>query len=364
MSIFLFFVILIALVVVHEFGHFAVAKWAGIRVDEFGFGFPPKLWGKRLGETEYSFNALPFGGFVRIFGENPEEVEAAGGSPERSFTHKPKTIQTLVLVAGVAMNMLFAWFLLSVGYTIGMPVPGDYEGLGEVRDRHTAIMRVVEHSPAQVAGLASGDTIAAVSSKGEKPEALTPESIQTFIAAHQDDSISFTYEREGAEGEVSITPQAGLVEGKAVVGIEMDEIGTAVVPFYLAPLEGARLTWNATQAITTGLFSFFKNLFMGAASFSEVTGPVGLIGIVGSAASFGLVPLLSLIALISINLAIINLIPFPALDGGRLLFVVIEAIKGSPIRPQIAGTANMIGFALLIVLMLLVTYHDIVRLVI
>ncbi len=362
MSILLFFLILIVLVIVHELGHFAVAKYFGIRVDEFGFGFPPKLWGKKIGETEYTFNALPFGGFVRIFGEAPHEGELDDTSRARSFIHKPKSVQALVLIAGIVCNILLAWVLLSAGYMIGMPVSTDYRGFGTVENVRTTIASVVKDSPAALAGLQANDGITGMSVAETPSSGLSPESIQTFIKAHQNDELLIAYTRSGTDGEVRLRPQTGIVEGKAVVGIEMQESGIAVMPPYLAPLEGARLTWNATGAIAKGLSSFFVKIFTGNANFSEVTGPVGLVGIVGDAASFGIVSLLSLIAFISINLAVINLIPFPALDGGRLLFVAIEALKGSPLRPEITNVANMAGFALLILLMLLVTYHDILRL--
>lgn len=362
MNILLFFLILIALVLVHELGHFAAAKHFGIRVDEFGFGFPPKLFGKKIGETEYTFNLLPFGGFVRIFGESPQEGVADDASRARSFIHKPKSTQALVLVAGIISNIILAWVLLSAGYMAGMPVSTEYRGFGAVENVHTTIANVLKESPAALAGLQANDVVTDVFVAETHAAGLSPESIQTFIKEHQNDAISIAYSRGGAGGEVRLRPQTGIAEGRAVIGIEMQESGTVALPFYLAPLEGARLTWNATGAIVKGLSSFFVKIFTGNANFSEVTGPVGLVGIVGDAADSSLVSLLSLIAFISINLAVINLIPFPALDGGRILFVAIEALKGSPIRAEVANVANAAGFALLILLMLLVTYHDIARL--
>jgi regulator of sigma E protease len=156
MSILLFIVILLALILVHELGHFAVAKLFSIRVDEFGVGFPPRLFGIRRGETDYTVNALPFGGFVRIYGEDDSEASDPGADRDRSMAHKPRYAQVLVLAAGVFMNIVAAWLILSVGYVAGLPAAvGDY-GLGEVTDAHVTVLGVAPGSPAEAAGLSAG----------------------------------------------------------------------------------------------------------------------------------------------------------------------------------------------------------------
>src|SRR3989344_7544753 len=162
MSIVLFIFILVALILVHELGHFFAAKWSGVKVDEFGIGFPPKLGGVKYGETEYTINLLPFGGFVRIFGENSATEEGTGQKPERSFVNKPRVVQAAIIVAGVLMNLVFAWLLLSIGYMVGLPATSDHTGLGEVSDIKTVIVEVLPHSPAEAAGLLAGDTLTGI----------------------------------------------------------------------------------------------------------------------------------------------------------------------------------------------------------
>jgi regulator of sigma E protease len=157
MSVIIFIIALAILILVHEFGHFIVAKKSGIRVDEFGLGFPPKIWGKKYGETEYTLNAIPFGGFVKIFGEDPTVEDETGAitaaNKHRSMYYKPKWIQALVLVAGIAMNLLFAWFLISVGYAVGLPSPVEHSGFGTVENAHVVVIETLAKSPADVAGL-------------------------------------------------------------------------------------------------------------------------------------------------------------------------------------------------------------------
>ena len=363
MSIILFFVILLVLVLVHEFGHFIVAKKSGIRVDEFGFGFPPKLFSIKKGETEYSFNAIPFGGFVKIFGETPDEESLSGPDSKRSFVNKPKLIQAAVLVAGVFFNLLLAWFLLSVGFLAGMPT--SLEGAPEgavVKDPALTVTGILPGSPAEYAGLKPGDKIISLGDDETLIEVETPESVQAFVSTRPGQEITIVFKRAKTENSLIVIPESGIIEGTPAIGISMDIVGTLKLPVHKALLEGLKTTVSLTGATAAGLALFIKDAFIGRADLGALTGPVGIVGIVGDAYKFGFIYLLSFTAFISINLAIINLIPFPALDGGRLLFLAIEKIKGSAIRPQIANALNAIGFFLLILLMLIVTYNDIVRL--
>lgn len=361
MSIFLFIVILVALILVHEFGHFIAAKRAGIRVDEFGIGFPPRLWGIRRGETLYSINAIPFGGFVKIFGEDSHDVKETGGDLSRSFVAKQKGIQAWVLAAGILFNVFFAYVLFSLGYMIGFPTPVDHQGLGEVRDAQVLVVNVGGGTPAERAGLSSGDAITALS---QREDTLTPQNAdeaRAFIAAHED-KIVVSYRRGDTLGEVTVEPQAGIVEGRKAIGVLLDDVGILRLPPHLALIEGARLTSRVTEATFLGLGAFFANLVSGQADFSSIAGPVGIVAYVEDASQIGFISLLSLTALISINLAIINLIPFPALDGGRLFFLAIEAIRRKPISVAVTRAANTVGFVLLILLMVVVTYHDVLKL--
>ncbi len=362
MSIVIFLIILAVLVLVHEFGHFIVAKKSGIRVDEFGLGFPPRLYSKKIGETTYSINLIPFGGFVKIFGENPDAESTVGPDSKRSFINKNRAIQAAVLVAGVTFNILFAWILFSIGYMTGLPSSvGDIPG-AEVSNPQVVIISVAKNSPADKAILKPGDMITSLSSGVDSVKDVSVESVQNFIVSHPKEEIVMGIKRGGTAETLSVTPMTANETRKPSIGISMDVIGLVHLPFFQAFYYGGKLTVNWTKYISVKLAEFVSQAFTGRADFSEVTGPVGIVGQVKEAEALGFVYVLSFAAIISINLAIINLIPFPALDGGRLLFVWIEAIRRKPIAPKIANALNSVGFAILILLMLIVTYKDIVKL--
>ncbi len=356
-------IILLVLVVSHEFGHFIVAKKSGIRVDEFSFGFPPKLFGKKVGETTYNFNALPFGGYVKIFGENPDEESISGPDSKRSFINKPRYIQAAVLLAGVVMNFLVAWLLLSVGFMSGLPTSvGTAPKDTVITDQALTLTSVLAGSPAEKAGLKTGDKILHLKSGSDDTDTPSAESVQYFVKRHGGEEINVSFIRAKDAKEVTIVPEINKDTNTPMIGISMDIIGTLKLPVHKALWEGLKLSWNLVVATVHGFYTLIHDSLAGHGNLSAVTGPIGIVGVVGDAASFGFIYLLSFTALISINLAVINLIPFPALDGGRLLFLLIEKIKGSRIKPKIANTANMIGFGLLMILMVVITYHDIVKL--
>jgi len=363
MSVVIFIIILLVLVLVHEAGHFFTAKKFGIRVDEFGFGFPPKLFSFKKGETVYSFNLLPLGGFVKIFGENPDEENTNGPDADRSFVNKAKWKQATVLFAGIFANFLLAWVLFSVGFMSGLPTSVGSEPIGyKLEDVSLVIISVLPKSPAENAGLKIGDKILNIRSGNNFTTYLSPETIKSLVLESGGKEVDIGYSR-GRNPEVNIAkiiPKEN--NGEFTVGISMDEIGVAKLPFFTAFWEGMKLNLFMTKNTAVGLYTLIVDGLRGHGNFSSVTGPIGIVGIVGDAYQFGFVYLLSFAALISINLAIINLIPFPALDGGRLFFLLIEKIKGSRINPKVANSVNVIGFSVLILLMLIVTYHDIVKL--
>jgi len=365
MSVIIFIIALAILILVHEFGHFIVAKKLGIRVDEFGLGLPPRLWGKKIGETLYSFNWIPFGGFVKIFGEDPHDEEITAENKTRSFYYKPKWVQASVLSAGVIFNIIFAWLLISFGFMLGFPAPVDYVSGVSAQNPQVVIVQVMPDSPASRGGLRTGDTLlfAAAGPKALQNSDLTPEKVSALIYGSGENTIELLY-RRGTENPqtVFIKPQYNATTGKRVIGIAMDMIGTIKLGPGVALYEGARTTYFLTISTAKGLGTFIWDAVTLKADFSQVAGPVGIAGSVGQARELGFVYLLSIIALISINLAIINLVPFPALDGGRLLFVAIEAIIRRPIKPAVVQWTNGIGFALLIILMFIVTGHDILKL--
>jgi regulator of sigma E protease len=371
MSIIIFLVVLIVLILVHELGHFLVAKACGVRVDEFGLGFPPKIFGVKCGETTYSINWIPFGGFVKIFGEDPNEESISGSSASRSLVNKPKWIQALVLVAGVAFNVVFAWLLISFGFMSGLPTSVSAYPNIHFADAKVVITNVLPGSPADKAHLKSGDAIVSMTTGANitarvlniDPANADVSAVQKFISESVDQSITIEIAEGDIKNKIVVTPLAGIVEGKAALGIGLDTIGVLRLPVHQALYQGALLTWDLTKAVTVGLVTFFKNIFIAKADLAQVTGPIGIVGLVGDAVHLGFIYLLSFTAFISINLAVINLLPFPALDGGRILFVIIEAIKRSPIKPKVANTLNTIGFSLLILLMLVITFHDIFKMI-
>jgi len=361
MSITIFLVILSALVIVHELGHFLVAKKFGIRVDEFGLGFPPRLaklftWRG----TPFTLNWLPFGGFVKIFGENPvaESSSLRGESEELakdSFQSKNRGIQASVLIAGVVGNFLFAWSLISLGFVIGLPLP---EGLSlPIENPQTVITTVLPGSPAENAGLKSGDVILSLT-RGDVDSELAPEAIYLFIG-ESSEPINFNVERGKEISTKVIEPVAGIVENRPAVGISMDVIGMVKLSPLKAIWYGLKTTFELTLLTGKAIGVLIFQAFSGRADLSSVTGPVGIVGIVGDTLELGFIHLLIFTALISINLSIFNLLPFPALDGGRLLFVVIESITRCPISPRIFNALNTAGFALLILLMILITVNDV-----
>jgi regulator of sigma E protease len=360
MSLLLFFAVLFILVLVHEWGHFIVAKKTGMRVDEFGIGFPPKLFGIKKGETEYTFNALPIGGFVKIWGENYDDADEAADK-SRAFSSRPKWAQALVLIAGVTMNVIFAWFLFTTTYLIGIPAVVDEAVATDAAKLY--VSGILPDSPATslpvgavINSISFGDTIY------NKP---TPSEFSSAVTAAAPGAVQISYTYNDETKQIDLTPKQNLTTDKPeryVVGASLSLLEVQKRPLITAIIDGAQATWNGLIGISLGLWTLVSQAFVGEADFSQVAGPVGIVGMVGDAAAFGITALLTFTAIISLNLAVINLLPFPALDGGRLVFVAIEAVTGKQIPPEWAGRVNLIGFAILMLLMITVTYNDIIRL--
>lgn len=360
MPIILFFLILLLLVVAHEFGHFIVAKKAGIRVDEFAFGFPPKIFGKKFGETTYSFNALPLGGYVKIYGENPNDV--SDHDRKRSFTAQPRIVQAGVVVAGIIFNILLAWILLSTVLMIGIPASVDGDDGAAVQSPKLMITDTAKLGPAAVSGIVAGDIVESVSDGKQTVLATSADVVSGFIGPRQGVPLTISYNHKGEVKQVVITPIMGISKKGAAIGIYMDMVGKLKYSFFPALYHGAQKTYLYTKLTAVGIYDFISTAVIGRADFSQVTGPVGIVNAVGEAAGLGLANLILFTALISINLAVINVLPFPALDGGRLLFIAIEAITRKPMKASIANSLNFAGFALLMLLMVAVTWHDIAKL--
>lgn len=363
MSILIFLGVLFVLVFVHELGHFMVAKWTGMRVDEFGIGFPPKLFGIQRGETLYSINALPIGGFVKIYGEDSIGVEA-GEAGNRSFTSKSKWAQGAVLLAGITMNILFAWIFVAIAFSIGVQTSVSEEAASA--EAELAITNVLPGGPAAAASLSPGMVIKSVASGNDTLDVLAPSTFSAFVESHATTPITLTYSYQGEIRLVQILPQTGILSEhmeQPAIGVALAQIDTVKRSAGEAVVDSFVYVVHGIKEITVGIARLIYDAVRLEADFSQVAGPVGIVGLVGEASAFGISSLLIFTAFISLNLAVINVLPFPALDGGRLLFVIIEAFKGSPISPRYVGVLNTIGFILLMLLMITVTWNDIGRLI-
>ena len=364
MEVIIFIAVIVVLIVVHEFGHLVAAKLSGMRVDEFGLGYPPRaaVLG-RAGETLITLNWLPFGGFVKIYGEDGSENAA----DPRAFGARPRILQAFVLVAGVAMNLLFAYVLITGALVAGTPRALTANEAAQAKDVQLAVANVLPGTPAADAGLLAGDTLLSGQDANGSWQDGSPQSFTAFVESSGGEPISLTVKgTTGGERTVSVTPAAGIVPGDAsryALGVEVASVGVLPVSFWSAFSQGAVLTWGVVTITASGLWHFFAGIFTLHANLAQVAGPIGIAGAIDGAAKTGFGDLLSLMAIISVNLALINLIPVPALDGGRLLFVAIEAVLRRPIKPSIARAVNTVGFAFLILLMVLVSVHDVYRII-
>jgi regulator of sigma E protease len=362
MTILIFLGVLFVLILVHEWGHFIVAKKTGMRVDEFAIGFPPKLFGVKKGETEYTLNLIPIGGFVKILGENAEDAAQdgrAGADISKSFTSKSKWAQSAVLIAGVTMNVLLAWVLFVIVFWYGLPAIIE-EGKQSTKAQ-LVVTDVLSHSPAHKAGITVGSEIV---SYGDGSQALTPSAFKAYTASGAT-NINLTLKNKQGTKNIVIAPEKGIIESTPkvfAIGIGPSLVDVVSKPLGTAIIDATKSTYNSLIGITVGIVSLIVDIFQNDADLSHVAGPIGIIFQVGDAAKFGLASLLLFTAMISLNLAVINMLPFPALDGGRLLFVAIEAVIGRPINPVWVGRINLVGFVLLLTLMVVVTYSDIGKL--
>lgn len=364
MSILLFLAVLVALIVVHEWGHFLAARLFRIRVEEFGIGYPPRAWrlGK-WGDTEYTLNWLPFGGFVRIFGE------ALGADVPKSERRQALVTQVwwkqaVVFVAGVTFNVLFAWLLFTITFIQGAPVALSEQQLELGVIPELAISAVVSGSPADIAGLQAGDIVHSLSVGTTVLTNPLPSTVRAFVSEHAGEHIELTYStKESTEQQTAeLTPAHGILSstpGTPAIGIEMLLISHSKRSVGEAVVLGVEKTYTTTILTAVGTTHFLVAALTGNAHWESVAGPIGIASLVGDASALGLQALLNFVAVISVNLAIINMLPVPALDGGRLLFVLIEAATHRKIPGSVAGALNMVGFAAIILLMLIISYHDV-----
>lgn len=342
-AILIFIVVVLLLVVSHELGHFLTAKWFGIRVDEFGVGLPPRAFGIKRGETLYSINWLPFGGFVRIFGEDEDKDDP------RSFSSRGIGVKSLVVAAGVIANILVGFLILSYVAWHGVP---RYE---------VVVEEVVTGTPAQIAGFVVGDRI--VGFEGKRLESVNVGEVHMYIDSKRGTQADFLVRRGDQDLQIFAGPRVTPPEGQGALGVRINNVEIEIMRKSVleAPLAGAKMTGNFLKLIAEGMISFFSSLFTGKEIPGEIVGPVGIAGIAQETFRIGIREFLFLIALLSLHLAVINILPIPALDGGRITFFIVEKIIQRPIPPRVAGYIHSFFFLVLIGFLLWVTWYDIAR---
>ncbi|MCX6786975.1 MAG: M50 family metallopeptidase, partial [Candidatus Kaiserbacteria bacterium] len=311
--------------------------------------------------TIFTLNWLPFGGFVKIFGED-------GGEGSHAFMTRPRILQALVLIAGIVMNLFFAYVLITGALIAGTPRALSESEVATAQHTELAVANVLPGSPGAQAGLVPGDSILSAEDGHYVFTGVSPATFTEFVSnGGGNATIALSVRHASGKEEVLFArPVAGIVvsdPSRPALGIQVAAVGVVPLSFVSALVEGASLTWGTIAVTAVGLYHFFYGILTFSADLSQVAGPVGIVGVVGVASTQGFGNLLAIMAIISINLALINLIPIPALDGGRLLFVGIESIIRRPIKTSVARSVNAIGFAFLVLLMVVVTVHDIFKIV-
>ncbi|PLX20896.1 RIP metalloprotease RseP [Candidatus Parcubacteria bacterium] len=366
-TVIIFLAVLSVLVLAHELGHFLTARRYGAKAEEFGLGFPPRAvgvykstdgsWKKVFGsrevedaaDTVYSLNWLPLGGFVKIKGEDGESED-----PD-SFVSKKMWQKAVILVAGVTMNIILAFVLISFGYMIGFPQTIDNNSEGKVIDQQIQVVDLLEGSAADLAGVKPGDVVTGI----DGIDFENFEALQNYVNENVGNEITYEVRRGYEEMEFVLIPEVREETNRGGVGVSIVETGTVKYSFFRAIWEGMKTTVVITWMIFLAFLGLIRDLVMGSGVSADVAGPVGIAVITGQAARLGFAHLLQFTALLSINLAIINILPIPALDGGRLLFLAIEKIKGKPMKKETEALVHNIGFLLLMLLILVVTFKEV-----
>lgn len=335
------------LVLVHEFGHYIAARLSGVWVEEFGIGLPPKIWGKKIGKTLYSINALPIGGFVRLHGESSESTIS---KPKQAFVNKSKGARAFIALAGVFMNFAFAVVAFAV-ITAFVGIP-----------KGVTIAEVTADSPASAGKLAIEDRVKSIGGV----EIVYTEQFSKTVSKFKGQEVVFVVERDvnGVENtlELPVTIRSQAPEGEGLLGVLFTPAEIYFPPVWKRPFvylkEGYTKTVDISVQILDG-FAVMLTQALGGTAPKGLAGPVAVTAIIAEVAKIGILPLLEFMAIISINLAILNLVPFPPLDGARVFFILIEAITRRKIVPRIENMIHTLGMALLLLLMLALTAHEI-----
>lgn len=343
-TILLFIAVLSVLVVAHEWGHFIVARMCGVHVEEFGLGFPPRAKGWKRKGMIYSLNWLPLGGFVRLKGEQGEEENDTD-----SFAAKPVWQRLLVLSAGVGMNLILAVFFFTVGFMIGMPsvvdVPQENSGRAVIH-----IVHVLPGSSAEKNDMRLGDAVVTVNNQSFDSIAA----MQDYIHDRGGQTLDVVVERGEKQLTKEVIPTVQEQGGKPILGVGLAQTQIISLPIHKAFF----LAVKTTAILVVGIFGMLWEA-VSRFAFDGFVGPVGIATYTSAAAKMGITYLLSLMAQLSISLAVINVLPIPALDGGRVLFALIEKVRGKKLRPALENAIHLVGFLTLIILLLAVTVRDI-----
>jgi len=360
MALFVVLISFLALIVLHELGHYVFARRYGVKVEEFGIGLPPRLLGKKIGETIYSINLIPLGAFVRLEGE-----EGVVPGP-RSFSGKPLWQRAVIVAAGVVAFWLVAALIFTgLGMTTGVPSGIGDEDVEGVVNPKVQVLGVSPNSPAREAGIELGDTILSIKNL-ELDTFIEPsrvQDIQDFTQENKGMELLLVVERSGESKELSLTPRAEPPQGEGPIGVTLVRTAFLQYPFWEAPLRAVERTAGLTLEILRGLWNLVFNLVAGRGipSGVEVMGPVGILHLLSNSFSLGIPQFLSFFAVLAIYLAIFNALPIPAVDGGKLLFLGIEAVRKKPVSQAIEQRLSAVVFFLLITLMIWVTIKDIAR---
>lgn len=343
-----FIFVLGLLIFVHELGHFAVAKWCGIRVETFSLGFPPKMIGFRKGETEYCISWIPLGGYVKMSGEKPDEEDIHGRPYE--FMSKPIWQRALVIFAGPAMNYVLAVIILA----------GIYFGKGQPVQTDTAeIGLVMPGEPADKAGLKSGDVMLAI----DDSTVTSFEGMYGIVTKKPGAEVKLTWQRGADTMYAFTTTRVDTVMNMQGEVETIGKIGVGRQVEYESMSLGASIAGGFTMAnfYVAQIFKFLKDVISGSVSSKLIGGPLFIAQAAGEAAKQGFLSVLFLASILSVNLCVVNLVPIPVLDGGQLLFLLIEKIKGSPVSMKGRAIAQQVGLVFLILLIIFVTSNDISR---